>query len=173
MNVESHTGKGTVFLFFIPYTIAGEGEIVRAVPALLSAVPASSGSAASDIHLLVVDDNVMNRNLMRHLLESRHFSFEIGRNGREAIESLQQKKYDLVLMDIQMPEMDGYAARRSIRSVLRLDVPIIAMTADAMAGEREKCLECGMNEYLFKPIREPELFRVVSLVTGGAAGGAD
>ena len=173
INVESEPGKGTVFQFFIPYTIAGEGEIVPAVPALLSAVPASSGSAASDIHLLVVDDNVMNRNLMRHLLESRHFSFEIVSNGREAIESLQQKKYDLVLMDIQMPEMDGYAASRSIRSVLRLDVPIIAMTAHAMAGEREKCLECGMNEYLSKPIREPELFRMISLFTGGKARAAE
>src|SRR5258708_29646277 len=106
---------------------------------------------------------------MRHLWKSRHFSFEIVSNGREAIESLQQKKYDLVLMDIQMPEMDGYAASRSIRSVLRLDVPIIAMTAHAMAGEREKCLECGMNEYLSKPIREPELFRMISLFTSGKA----
>src|SRR5258708_38685573 len=110
---------------------------------------------------------------MRHLWKSRHFSFEIVSNGREAIESLQQKKYDLVLMDIQMPEMDGYAASRSIRSVLRLDVPIIAMTAHAMAGEREKCLECGMNEYLSKPIREPELFRMISLFTGGKARAAE
>src|SRR5260221_14749235 len=116
MNVESEQGKGTVFQLFIPYTIAGEGEIVPAVPALLSAVLASSGSAASDIHLLVVDDNVMNRNLMRHLLESRHFSFEIVSNGREPIENLQQRKYDLVFMVIQMPEMDRNGASRYIRS---------------------------------------------------------
>lgn len=169
IDVESEPGKGTVFHFFIPYTVAGEDQIVPAVPAAVPAVPAPSGNAAPGVCLLVVDDNVMNRNLMRHLLESRHFSFEIVSNGREAIENLQQKKYDLVLMDIQMPEMDGYAASRYIRSMLQLDVPIIAMTAHAMAGEREKCLASGMNEYLSKPIREQELFRMISLFTGRQA----
>ena len=182
ISVDSEPGKGTVFHFFIPYTVARDQEALPAAPALASSISASSESisassdsisassesAAPRVRLLVVDDNVMNRNLMRHLLESRFFSFDIVSNGREAIESLQQKKYDLVLMDIQMPEMDGYAASRHIRSVLRLDVPIIAMTAHAMAGEREKCLGSGMNEYLSKPIREQELFRMISLFTGPA-----
>ena len=157
--VESEPGKGSVFHFFIPYAIAGEKEIVPVAPEI-------SGNITPGARLLVVDDNVMNRDLMRHLLERRHFSFEIVSNGREAIDSLRRQEFDLVLMDIQMPEMDGYATSREIRSVLRLDVPIIAMTAHAMPGERERCLEYGMNEYLSKPVREQELFRMIGLFTG-------
>lgn len=78
-------------------------------------------------------------------------------NGKEAVELLQTKTYDPVLMDIQMPEMDGYTAAVEIRQRLKLDIPIIAMTAHAFACEREKCLSYGMSEYISKPIRERHL----------------
>jgi CheY-like chemotaxis protein len=102
---------------------------------------------------------------MQHLLAEWNIAFDIAGNGREAIGLLQQTHYDLVLMDIQMPEMDGYSATRRIRTELALDVPIIAMTAHALAGEREKCLSSGMNEYISKPINEKELYELINRFT--------
>ncbi|HET6996634.1 MAG TPA: response regulator, partial [Chitinophagaceae bacterium] len=78
------------------------------------------------------------------------------------IDALKRKRYSLVLMDIQMPQMDGYTATTKIRTELKSDIPVIAMTAHAMAGEREKCLSYGMNEYIPKPIRENELSKIIN-----------
>ncbi|HTI90275.1 MAG TPA: ATP-binding protein [Puia sp.] len=157
IEVESERGKGTTFRLFIPY------KIVTAVPALtdvpeniIAALPRMEGTS-----ILVADDNRMNQRLMEHLLGGARLSFDIVDDGQKAVNRLREKKYHLVLMDIQMPTMDGYAASRMIREELRSKVPIIAMTAHAMRGEREKCLESGMNEYLSKPIDAEELFRMI------------
>ena len=91
--------------------------------------------------------------------------FDLANNGKEAIAALIKNKYHLILMDIQMPEMDGYTAAQEIRRTLNLDTPIIAMTAHALAGEREKCLSYGMNEYISKPIREEQLHKLISQFT--------
>ena len=103
----------------------------------------------------------MNRRIAELLMEGWGFNYDYAENGRAALELLRKKAYDLVLMDIQMPEMDGYAAARNIRQELRLNVPIIATTAHAFAGEREKCISYGMNDYLSKPIKEDELFSLI------------
>jgi CheY-like chemotaxis protein len=111
---------------------------------------------------------------MKHLLASWDLDFDIVNNGQEVINALQQKNYSLVLMDIQMPLMDGYMATKKIRNELNNNIPIIAMTAHAMAGEREKCLSYGMNEYISKPIREKELFKIINDIlhsnSSGSAG---
>jgi len=115
----------------------------------------------------------MNQDLMRHLLSYWHFDFDIVNNGKEAIEALQQHDYQLLLMDIQMPLMDGYTTTTKIRNELKINIPIIAMTAHAMAGEREKCLGYGMNEYISKPIREKELYNIMNkfpITNGGKTG---
>jgi len=109
-----------------------------------------------------VDDNTMNQSLMKHMLGQWNVDFEIVSNGQEAVDYLKNKHSDLILMDLQMPQLDGYAATQHIRDVLQLDIPIIAMTAHALAGEREKCLSRGMNEYLSKPINQEELFKLIS-----------
>jgi CheY-like chemotaxis protein len=83
-------------------------------------------------------------------------------NGLEAVSYLSSNECDLILMDIQMPQMDGYAATQKIREELKLNIPIIAMTAHALPGEREKCLSRGMNEYIPKPVKEEELFTLIS-----------
>jgi len=155
ISLKSEEGKGTSFELIIPYAVAAE-QWALATPSGPSDTPMAAA------HLLVVDDNAMNRDLMEHLLKSRGLSSTIVSNGQEAIDQLRRNNYDMVLMDIQMPEMDGYTATRQIREDLGLDIPIIAMTAHAMAGERERCLSFGMNEYLSKPVREQELFRMIA-----------
>src|SRR5204862_6434520 len=98
--------------------------------------------------ILVAEDNEVNQSLIKHLFKSWRLQFDWADNGKKAIDKLRLKKYDLILMDIQMPEMDGYTATQEIRRELKLSTPIIAMTAHAFAGEREKCLSYGMNDYL-------------------------
>lgn len=158
IKVMSAPGSGTEFDFFIPYTVADE-QITYPNKELSDS--SSNGAMDESIKLLVVDDNIMNQSLMRHLLMEWGASFHIVSNGLEAIEQLKVNSYDLVLMDIQMPKMDGYSTARYIRDILKLPVPIIAMTAHAMAGEREKCLTNGMNEYISKPINEEALLKLI------------
>jgi CheY-like chemotaxis protein len=154
--VESEPGKGSRFHFIIPY------KIISSAPAALqqgitgAALPRMDGT-----WILVADDNRMNQRLMEHLLSGAGISFDIVDDGRKAVDRLRNKAYHLVLMDIQMPMLDGYMATRMIREELGSAVPIVAMTAHAMRGEREKCLESGMNEYLSKPIDAEDLFRVI------------
>jgi CheY-like chemotaxis protein len=100
----------------------------------------------------------MNQLLIKFTFQSWKVNYELADNGAKAIEWLQRDKFHLVLLDIQMPLMDGYATAQAIRKELKSDIPIIAMTAHALAGEREKCLSYGMNDYISKPIHEKELY---------------
>jgi two-component system, sensor histidine kinase and response regulator len=112
------------------------------------------------LRILLAEDNVVNQKLAIGLLERQGHQVTLACNGREAIDQLASKTFDLVLMDIQMPELDGLEATREIRRAERLSgghVPIIAMTAHAMKGDREQCLAAGMDDYLSKPIRTQEL----------------
>lgn len=102
-------------------------------------------------NVLVVDDNSINQLIVKHSLAKLGATTAQATDGLEAIEKLQANKFDLVLMDIQMPGMDGYETTRFIRNQLKSNIPIIAMTAFALQGEDEKCLECGMNGYVAKP----------------------
>lgn len=109
------------------------------------------------VRILVVEDNVVNQKLVVKVLEKLGHSAEIADNGLSAIEALESARYDLVLMDCQMPGMNGYEATRMIRSPIskieNRDIPIIALTANAMQGDRDECIESGMDDYLSKPIK--------------------
>jgi signal transduction histidine kinase/CheY-like chemotaxis protein/HPt (histidine-containing phosphotransfer) domain-containing protein len=155
--VESEPGKGTTFKFMIPYKIATEKNATNTLPE----TDLTERTVFNNTCVLLVEDNEINQTLIKHLFKNWQLDFEVAENGKEAIEKLRTKKYDLILMDIQMPEMDGYTASAVIRNELKLDTAIIAITAHAMAGEREKCIGYGMNEYIQKPIREKELYDLI------------
>lgn len=161
ITVSSKVGIGTAFTFEIPYLISAgqaDGEVVR----YKVVEPEWIGRL---VHILIVDDNIMNQDLMANILGYWGFSFAIASNGKQAVEQVKIGHFDLVLMDIQMPEMDGYSATVQIRNTLKSDVPIIAMTAHAMSGEREKCITLGMNDYISKPVNEQELLQLIEKVT--------
>jgi CheY-like chemotaxis protein len=116
------------------------------------------------LRVLVAEDNAVNQKVLRHLLEKRNHTTVIAANGREALECYGRERFDLILMDVQMPEMDGLAATRSIRKMESAGpgrTPIIALTANAMDGDREKCLDAGMDDYLAKPVRPSALFEAI------------
>ncbi|CAL1518314.1 ATP-binding protein [Chitinophaga sp. MM2321] len=165
ITVESKPGAGSTFKVELPYTPGeflpenGEGSYAEHDPLPLH----------PDVWLLVAEDNRMNQNLLRHLLTSWQLQYKVVNNGKEALQAIEKQHFDLVLMDIQMPEMDGYTAVQKIRHELHSNIPVIAMTAHAMAGERDKCLQMGMSEYISKPIQEDDLYRLIQLYTGKSA----
>jgi CheY-like chemotaxis protein len=158
ISVNSDPGKGTEFVFDIEYSLVPVGEALATV---LTEKTEVGAGAFPDAKILVVEDNAMNQLLIKYTFQSWKMNFELADNGVKAIEWLQRDRFDLVLLDIQMPLMDGYATSQAIRNELKSDIPVIAMTAHALAGEREKCLSNGMNDYISKPIHEKELYTLL------------
>ena len=116
------------------------------------------------LKILLAEDNIINQKLAAKMLENRGHHVHIASNGQEAIEALIRERYDLALMDIQMPEMDGLEATARIRDREKQEgshIPIVAMTAHAMKGDREKCLAAGMDDYLSKPIKATDLYDMI------------
>jgi len=136
------------------------GHIVHLQPSASKAEAAVDKMAEiAGARILVVEDNAINQQIAREVLEQAGLHVTLAENGREAVQKVNEEAFDAVLMDLQMPEMDGYEATRIIRSDARFaDLPIIAMTAHAMVEEREKCLAAGMNGHTPKPIDLPHLF---------------
>ncbi|HAI69001.1 MAG TPA: hypothetical protein DCM38_06130 [Gammaproteobacteria bacterium] len=115
--------------------------------------------AIQGARILLVEDNSINQQVARETIEGEGLIVEIANNGKEAIAMIAKSDFDAVLMDVQMPEMDGYEATRLIRENPQYsELPIIAMTAHAMSGDKEKCLAAGMNDYITKPIEVDRLF---------------
>jgi len=111
-------------------------------------------------NILIVEDNPMNQLLIKTIFENEGFNFIISDNGLEAINTLKEKSFDLILMDLMMPVMNGYEASSIIRNELNLDIPIIAITADVTSKIQDKCIEAGMNDYISKPYKIEELISI-------------
>jgi CheY-like chemotaxis protein len=116
------------------------------------------------LDVLLVEDNVVNQKLILHVLAKRKYLVTVAGNGLLAVEALEHRPFDLVLMDIQMPEMGGIEATKIIRATeakTGAHTPIVALTAHAMKGDRERCLEAGMDGYLSKPVKSRDLFDAI------------
>lgn len=162
ITVSSTVGKGAAFQFQLPFGISSQ-------PA--PETPAHNGTREyngllAGKQVLVAEDNEINQKLIEFVLRKAGGTVTIANNGEEAIQHIQQNNpYDLIIMDLQMPKMDGYATTWYIRHHLRLTTPIIAMTATAMKDEQWQCLHAGMNDYMTKPFEFADLYkRIVHLV---------
>jgi CheY-like chemotaxis protein len=109
--------------------------------------------------VLVAEDNEINQKIIAHLLRKENIETDIANDGKEAIELFERKEYDLLLLDLQMPHMDGFQTARYIRKILASNIPIVAMTAGAYANEQTRCFEIGINQYLSKPFSPEDLFQ--------------
>jgi len=126
-----------------------------------------------NLRILLAEDNAINQLLATRMLEKQGFTVSLANNGKEALAALEREKFDVVLMDIQMPEMDGFEATAAIRQrekgALGPHQIIIAMTAHAIAGDRERCLRAGMDGYVSKPFRLSELLKEIETLAGSTA----
>jgi PAS domain S-box-containing protein len=157
IGVNSKEDDGSEFWFMIPVEIVAEKD----VGAKTAVIPAGRNHKAA--HLLLVEDNLINQKIAVKLLQGRGHHVDVAHDGAEAVAKLKNGPFDLVLMDCQMPVMDGYQATREIREKLHSEVPIVAMTAHALKGDREKCLAAGMNDYLTKPLDKEQLFQTIEM----------
>jgi CheY-like chemotaxis protein len=168
MTVDSMPGQGSTFHFTANFGVCETQEKEQQ--------PEDTESPeCRPLNVLLAEDNRVNQRFAQRLLEKQGHQVTIAEDGRKAVELTKQIVPDVVLMDIQMPELDGYQATQAIRRLQANGmayVPIVAMTAHAMKGDREKCLEQGMDDYVTKPVRKAELFRVLANVTSQAPAAA-
>ena len=148
-------------------------DLLEALGTVLAGSPEEAGTpevvtrhtiaeSRATLRVLLAEDNPVNQQVAVAMLVKRGHAVHVSSNGREALEAVQERDYDVVLMDIQMPEMDGFEATHAIRALPKgKDLPIIALTAHALSGERERCLSHGMTDYLAKPFKAHELFALV------------
>lgn len=119
-----------------------------------------------DVSILVVEDNLTNQIVAEGTLEKMGCNVELASNGMEAVSAVKEKQYNLIFMDCQMPIMDGYKATENIRKIEKENgterIPIVALTAHAMKGDRERCFAVGMDDYIAKPFREPQLAQILT-----------
>jgi PAS domain S-box-containing protein len=134
-------------------------------PVVVAPVAAVVASSKLEARILLAEDNLVNQKIALRLLEKAGLSADLAKNGKEAVDAVRKTNYDLILMDCQMPEMDGFEATAAIRKLedaTRRHTPIVALTANAMTGDRERCLDCGMDDYVSKPFDVKALQRLIT-----------
>ncbi len=155
ISIRSKVNQGSEFIFQITYPVSIENFTVKQ-PDKITPVHINK------LNVLVVEDNEINQLLAHEVLSDFGFEVTIAGNGKAALKILQEQSFDIILLDIQMPVLDGYKTAEAIRNQLKLSTPIIAVTAHIMASEKEKCLSFGMNDYISKPFKEIDLYRVIT-----------
>ncbi|MBN2844117.1 MAG: response regulator [Sedimentisphaerales bacterium] len=162
--LESTVGVGSKFFFLVTLPLGTDQELKTKINQSYedqgddqqpSALPGRT------VRVLIADDDDVNLKLTIKLLTKAGYDTDTAHNGQEAIEKLQQQNYDVVLMDMQMPVMDGLEATRMIRK-LEIDIPIIALTANAFESDRKNCINAGMNDYLSKPLKRDKVINCVN-----------
>lgn len=172
IDVASEPGHGSTFWVELPFGVVAEAPTSMPMPTatvtrLMSLPGAADHPELAGLRVLLVEDNEVNQELAVALLERVGIQVTLAGDGHQALACLKEGEFDCVLMDCQMPEMDGYTATRLMRQQPQWSrLPVIAMTANAMSGEREKVLEAGMNDHVPKPVPVGELYRKIAVWTG-------
>jgi CheY-like chemotaxis protein len=158
IEVDSELDVGSLFSFQLVFRKTKEQETNRHLSK-------EQEEEIVGIKVLVVEDMELNQLLMKTLMDDFKFECDIVSNGKLAVQCLSEKSYDIILMDLQMPEMNGFEATKHIRNILKRTVPIMALTADITTVDLEKCKAVGMNDYIAKPIDEKLLYaKIIDLV---------
>jgi signal transduction histidine kinase/CheY-like chemotaxis protein len=172
VSVESEAGQGSRFTIFLPYsepaTVVSpvKGIKSEAIPQIEESLNSGQTGKENPV-ILLTDDNEDNINMILEYLQEQGYQVVVARSGAEAITQAKEERPDLILMDIQMPEMDGLEATRRLRTDPTLtSVPIVTLTALAMPGDRERCLEAGADSYLSKPVSPKELVKTIETLLG-------
>jgi PAS domain S-box-containing protein len=167
--VASEPDRGSTFHFTARFGLRTERP--AEVPGAEEGEAAAGDPVSTrPLHILVAEDNELNQQVVRHLLTLRGHTVQIVRDGRETLRALEQDRFDLLLLDVHMPELDGFqvtAALRTREQGTGRHLPVVALTARSMKGDRERCLQAGMDDYLGKPIRRKDLFAAIERILAG------
>ncbi|KUJ63545.1 hypothetical protein AR687_02335 [Flavobacteriaceae bacterium CRH] len=155
IHIKSQQGRGSEFFFVLNYKKANQTE---------TEIKTVSEENLGKLKILLCEDNLLNQKLVKSVIDNFGFELDIAENGETGIALLSNNKYDLVLMDLQMPVKDGYQTTEYIRNEMNLAIPIIAMTAHSLAGEQERCYSVGMNAYVPKPFKQGMLLEAIKKV---------
>lgn len=156
VELESQPGQGTTFSCYLRLPLAQSPEKPKATD-----VDTNSTLKLSGVRILLAEDNKLNQKLGSFALKNNGAIVEFAEDGEAAVEMAQKQAYDIILMDLQMPKMNGYEATKQIRKTVEAETPIIACTAHSLVGERMKCIEAGMNDYISKPYTEAILVEAI------------
>lgn len=166
ITVDSTYGKGSCFTLHIPFMPAYGNSVGSHAPS------EAAEALPQDLHILMVEDNNSNVLVITSMLDLYGYSYELAKNGKEALDKIASTHYDLILMDVQMPEMDGWEVTRRIRADEKIQgnqrIPIIGMTAHALPGDRQRCLEAGMDDYIAKPFDSSTLLQSIKRLAANA-----
>lgn len=164
IQVQSEVGKGSIFTFVLPYQKLKANELGQSV------IIEDIGQVSfAGMRVLLVEDNKINQMLARQILQGWQATVDLADDGFEAIAKLQRHKFDLILLDLQMPEIDGFEVARFVRKTLKSpsnQIPIVALTADAFAETRELTVQAGMNDFITKPYQQRDLLRILRRFSG-------
>jgi CheY-like chemotaxis protein len=166
ISVRSTPGQGSMFSFSIDCPICSGVDAARA----MRGEQRERGAAGEGrLHILLAEDNRVNQLLVLRLLEGRGHRVTVAADGRKAVDEAERGNFDVILMDVQMPELDGLEATRILRA-RGVRAPIIAMTAHAMQGDRDRCLSAGMDAYVTKPIQPEDVFEAIEEAVAASRG---
>jgi len=155
IEVKSKMGRGSEFFFSLDFKKVDLSEMIPVIEIAPQSKPVEK------LSILLCEDNILNQNLAKSVIRNFGFDLDIANNAAECIDMLLNGNYDVILMDLQMPVRDGYQTTTFIRNELRLDIPIIAMTAHSLIGEQQKCFDIGMDGYVTKPYKQADLLNTI------------
>ena len=167
IGVESEPDKGSTFWYTLPFDDGIPEVTTVSAPQAEESREAESGREDAPLHFLLAEDNLINQKVALMVIQKMGFTADVAVNGKAAVEKYRENRYDLILMDIMMPEMDGIEATKAIRELERKRgsskrIPIIALTANAMKEDKDKCLAAGLDDYISKPFKPADLERIVN-----------